>query len=86
MKLKNIIAQINLLLLMDFIFHLHLILKFQFNLVAGTVYGGLSNPKLTFSQNIKLTEGINKISLLSVAVGLPVSSLAFFVLSLFSVT
>jgi ABC-type multidrug transport system fused ATPase/permease subunit len=71
---------------MDFIFHLHLVLKFQFNLVAGTAYGGLSNPKLTFSQNIKLTEGINKISLLSVAVGLPVSSLAFFVLSLFSVT
>ncbi|XP_021656351.2 beta-galactosidase isoform X1 [Hevea brasiliensis] len=37
---------------------------------AGTVYGSLNNPKLTFSQNVKLTAGINKISLLSVAVGL----------------
>ncbi|KAL3586158.1 hypothetical protein D5086_013025 [Populus alba] len=45
--------------------------------LAGTVYGGLSNPKLTFSQNIKLTEGINKISLLSVAVGLPNVGLHF---------
>ncbi|EEF48062.1 beta-galactosidase, putative [Ricinus communis] len=39
--------------------------------LAGTVYGSLENPKLTFSQNVKLTAGINKISLLSVAVGLP---------------
>ncbi|XP_059431850.1 beta-galactosidase-like isoform X1 [Corylus avellana] len=38
---------------------------------AGTVYGGLENPKLTFSDYIKLGAGINKISLLSVAVGLP---------------
>ncbi|KAG6772025.1 hypothetical protein POTOM_023421 [Populus tomentosa] len=45
--------------------------------LAGTVYGGLSNPKLTFSQNIKLTEGINEISLLSVAVGLPNVGLHF---------
>ncbi|XWS17402.1 hypothetical protein CRYUN_Cryun33cG0064200 [Craigia yunnanensis] len=39
--------------------------------LSGTVYGGLENPKLTFSNNVKLRAGINKISLLSVAVGLP---------------
>ncbi|GLT79074.1 hypothetical protein SLA2020_505820 [Shorea laevis] len=37
---------------------------------SGTVYGGLENPKLTFNQNIKLRAGINKLSLLSIAVGL----------------
>ncbi|GMH04075.1 hypothetical protein Nepgr_005914 [Nepenthes gracilis] len=37
---------------------------------AGTVYGSLANPKLTFSENVRLGPGINKISLLSVAVGL----------------
>ncbi|XP_022754889.1 beta-galactosidase-like [Durio zibethinus] len=39
--------------------------------LSGTVYGVLENPKLTFSNNVKLRAGINKISLLSVAVGLP---------------
>lgn len=42
-------------------------------LVTGTVYGGLENPKLTFTGNVKLRAGVNKISLLSSAVGLPVS-------------
>lgn len=42
---------------------------------AGNVYGGLENPKLTFSDSVKLRVGINQISLLSVAVGLPVSFL-----------
>lgn len=42
---------------------------------AGTVYGGLGNPKLTFSDNVKLKVGNNKISLLSVSVGLAVSTL-----------
>ncbi|CAL5394093.1 unnamed protein product [Camellia sinensis] len=37
----------------------------------GTVYGLLENPKLTYSSTVKLRAGINKISLLSVAVGLP---------------
>lgn len=46
--------------------------------MTGTVYGGLENPKLTFSDSVKLRAGINKISLLSVAVGLPVSSLSFY--------
>lgn len=41
--------------------------------MAGTVYGLLENPKLTYSSTVKLRAGINKISLLSVAVGLPVS-------------
>lgn len=40
---------------------------------TGSVYGGLGNPRLTYSDKVKLTAGINKVSLLSVAVGLPVS-------------
>jgi len=40
---------------------------------AGTAYGSLDNPKLTFSNSVKLRVGNNKISLLSVAVGLSVS-------------
>ncbi|RAL45629.1 hypothetical protein DM860_009493 [Cuscuta australis] len=38
---------------------------------SGTVYGELSNPNVTYTGNVKLGAGINKISLLSVAVGLP---------------
>ncbi|XP_071911096.1 beta-galactosidase-like [Coffea arabica] len=38
--------------------------------LSGTVYGSLDNPKLTYSSNVKLRAGVNKISLLSVAVGL----------------
>ena len=45
--------------------------------LAGTVYGSLENPKLTFSNNVKLRAGINKISLLSAAVGLPNVGLHF---------
>ncbi|OAY53913.1 beta-galactosidase isoform X2 [Manihot esculenta] len=45
--------------------------------LSGTVYGTLNNPKLTFSQNVKLTAGINKIYLLSAAVGLPNVGLHF---------
>ncbi|KAK7265368.1 hypothetical protein RJT34_32987 [Clitoria ternatea] len=39
--------------------------------LSGTVYGGLEFPKLTFSDSVKLRVGNNKISLLSIAVGLP---------------
>ncbi|WJX91005.1 hypothetical protein P8452_72843 [Trifolium repens] len=39
--------------------------------LSGTVYGSLEFPKLTFSQNVKLRVGNNKISLLSITVGLP---------------
>ncbi|XP_027929535.1 beta-galactosidase 1-like isoform X2 [Vigna unguiculata] len=39
--------------------------------LSGTSYGSLEFPKLTFSQGVKLRAGVNKISLLSVAVGLP---------------
>ncbi|KAK7325120.1 hypothetical protein VNO77_29211 [Canavalia gladiata] len=39
--------------------------------LSGTVYGSLEYPKLTFSESVKLRSGVNKISLLSVAVGLP---------------
>lgn len=38
----------------------------------GSTYGSLDNPKLTYSGNVKMGVGVNKISLLSVAVGLPV--------------
>ncbi|XP_078438896.1 beta-galactosidase 2-like isoform X2 [Wolffia australiana] len=39
--------------------------------LTGTVYGGLENPKLTYMGSVKLRAGSNKISILSVAVGLP---------------
>lgn len=45
--------------------------------LSGIVYGSLKNPKLTFSDSVKLSVGNNKISLLSVAVGLPNVGLHF---------
>lgn len=45
--------------------------------LAGTAYGSLENPKLTFSQGVNLRAGINKISLLSIAVGLQVRPVLF---------
>ncbi|KAK7255585.1 hypothetical protein RIF29_28998 [Crotalaria pallida] len=39
--------------------------------LSGTSYGSLEFPKLTFSKSVNLRAGVNKISLLSVAVGLP---------------
>ncbi|CAL5199249.1 unnamed protein product [Lathyrus oleraceus] len=39
--------------------------------LSGTEYGSLKFPKLTFSKNVKLNAGNNKISLLSITVGLP---------------
>ncbi|XP_044484003.1 beta-galactosidase 1-like [Mangifera indica] len=39
--------------------------------LSGTSIGSLEFPKLTFSQSVKLKAGINRISLLSIAVGLP---------------
>ncbi|KAH0970707.1 hypothetical protein GBA52_022863 [Prunus armeniaca] len=45
--------------------------------LSGTVYGALENPKLTFSQNVKLRSGINKLALLSISVGLPNVGLHF---------
>lgn len=38
---------------------------------VGTAYGSLDNPKLTYTGNIKLEAGSNKISILSVSVGMP---------------
>ncbi|CAI9782665.1 unnamed protein product [Fraxinus pennsylvanica] len=38
--------------------------------LSGTTYGSLDNPKLTFSDYVNLRAGVNKISLLSVAVGI----------------
>ncbi|KAK1413859.1 hypothetical protein QVD17_29595 [Tagetes erecta] len=48
----------------------HALHVFINNQLAGTVWGSLKNPKLTFSQNVKLRAGVNKISMLSVSVGL----------------
>ncbi|CAH9066851.1 unnamed protein product [Cuscuta epithymum] len=39
--------------------------------LIGTAYGSLENPKITFGQAVKLVAGVNKISLLSISVGLP---------------
>lgn len=39
--------------------------------LAGTTYGSLNHPKLTFSKGVNLRAGVNKISLLSISVGLP---------------
>lgn len=50
-----------------------LILNILFNLLAGTVYGSVDDPKLTYTGNVKLWAGSNTISCLSIAVGLPVS-------------
>ncbi|PHT53289.1 hypothetical protein CQW23_07751 [Capsicum baccatum] len=41
--------------------------------LSRTVYGALDNPKLTYRGNVKLRASINKISLLSVSVGLSIS-------------
>ncbi|KAI5390492.1 hypothetical protein KIW84_075706, partial [Lathyrus oleraceus] len=49
----------------------HVLHVFVNGQLSGTVYGGLDNPKLTFSESVNLKVGNNKISLLSVAVGLP---------------
>ncbi|KAG2612449.1 hypothetical protein PVAP13_4KG290400 [Panicum virgatum] len=40
----------------------------------GAAYGGYDSPKLTYSGYVKMWQGSNKISILSAAVGLPVSS------------
>ncbi|KAJ0024843.1 hypothetical protein Pint_07567 [Pistacia integerrima] len=37
--------------------------------LSGTVYGGIDNPKLSFSQNVKMRVGENQISLLSIICG-----------------
>lgn len=46
------------------------------NFWTGTAYGSLEFPKLSFSESVKLRAGVNKISLLSIAVGLPVCFLS----------
>jgi hypothetical protein len=55
----------------------HVLHVFVNGQLSGTVYGGLDNPKLTFSNSVNLKVGNNKISLLSVAVGLPNVGLHF---------
>ncbi|XP_057430749.1 beta-galactosidase-like [Lotus japonicus] len=48
----------------------HVLHVFVNGQLSGTVYGGIAFPKLTFSDNVKLRVSNNKISLLSVSVGL----------------
>ncbi|XP_038695928.1 beta-galactosidase-like [Tripterygium wilfordii] len=45
--------------------------------LSGTAYGALDSPKVTFNDNVKLNAGINKLSFLSAAVGLPNVGLHF---------
>ncbi|KAK8913956.1 hypothetical protein KSP39_PZI024299 [Platanthera zijinensis] len=47
---------------------LHVFINGQY---AGNAYGSLDNPKLLFNGQVKMWAGNNKISILSVAVGLP---------------
>ncbi|KAK8940025.1 hypothetical protein KSP40_PGU012345 [Platanthera guangdongensis] len=47
---------------------LHVFINGQY---AGKAYGSLDNPKLLFNGQVKMWAGNNKISILSVAVGLP---------------
>ncbi|KAI3711986.1 hypothetical protein L1987_70535 [Smallanthus sonchifolius] len=53
--------------------------------LSGTVYGSQENHKLTFNKLVNPRPGVNKISLLSIAVGLPVG-LKGEILSLHSLT
>ncbi|KAL6996335.1 hypothetical protein U1Q18_006468, partial [Sarracenia purpurea var. burkii] len=39
--------------------------------LSGTAYGSLEDPRLTFRDAVNLRAGVNKIALLSIAVGLP---------------
>nr|GMD32323.1 beta-galactosidase-like [Ipomoea batatas] len=39
--------------------------------LVGSAYGSLENPKVTFSKSVYMRAGVNKIALLSIAVGLP---------------
>lgn len=43
--------------------------------MLGSAYGSLQYQRFTFTGNVNLHAGLNKISLLSIVVGLPVSSL-----------
>ncbi|XP_042514195.1 beta-galactosidase 1-like [Macadamia integrifolia] len=64
--LKN--GQLPVLTVMSAGHALHVFINGQ---LSGTAYGSLENPKLTFSGSVPLRAGINKISLLSLSVGLP---------------
>lgn len=45
------------------------------------IYGSQGNPKLTYTKPVRLHAGDNRISLLSVSVGLPVSLYILLLLS-----
>ncbi|CAI0406125.1 unnamed protein product [Linum tenue] len=48
----------------------HFVNVFVNGKLIGSAYGSKDNPKLTFSQGVKLNVGVNKIALLSASVGL----------------
>ncbi|KAJ0988023.1 hypothetical protein J5N97_006379 [Dioscorea zingiberensis] len=49
----------------------HSLIVFVNGQLAGTVYGSLDSPKLTYNGNVEMWAGRKSISLLSIAVGLP---------------
>ncbi|XP_047334110.1 beta-galactosidase-like [Impatiens glandulifera] len=55
----------------------HVLHVFVNGKLLGTVYGTSNDTRLTFSDGLKLAAGVNKISLLSVTVGLPNTGLHF---------
>ncbi|CAN0838935.1 unnamed protein product [Linum grandiflorum] len=48
----------------------HFVNVFVNGKLIGSAYGGVDNPKLTFSKSVKLNVGVNKIALMSASVGL----------------
>lgn len=57
------------------------------NVVSGTVYGSIDDPKLTYTGNVKMWAGSNTVSILSVSIGLPVSHVTYYqVLQLYTST
>uniref|UniRef100_A0A0A0LWG9 beta-galactosidase n=1 Tax=Cucumis sativus TaxID=3659 RepID=A0A0A0LWG9_CUCSA len=55
----------------------HLLHVFINGQLSGSVYGSLEDPAITFSKNVDLKQGVNKLSMLSVTVGLPNVGLHF---------
>ncbi|XP_022147711.1 beta-galactosidase-like isoform X2 [Momordica charantia] len=55
----------------------HVLHVFVNGQLSGTVYGSLENPKVAFSKYVNLKAGVNKLSMLSVTVGLPNVGLHF---------
>uniref|UniRef100_A0A0A0M1Y4 Beta-galactosidase n=1 Tax=Cucumis sativus TaxID=3659 RepID=A0A0A0M1Y4_CUCSA len=55
----------------------HILHVFINGQLSGSVYGSLEDPRITFSKYVNLKQGVNKLSMLSVTVGLPNVGLHF---------